>query len=429
MKILIGGDQYPEYITGAANFTDRLARGLASRGHRVTVIWPSADGAARTYVEAGIHVHRLQSFRWPRSNGFRVSDPRISGRAIRGVLDAVQPDVVHLQSHVLIGRQLARAAKQASYPLVATNHFMPENVFDHVPFLGRSNAVASRWAWRDLASVYRQADLVTAPTLRAVQLLDTAAGLTAEAISCGIDPNRFWQEDLTSPSNVIPTVLFVGRLETEKRIDELLHAFAALPARVPARLNIVGTGTQKHQLQVLAAQLGLTGRVTFAGRVDESELAAAYRGADVFCMPGTAELQSLATLEAMSAGKPVIAADAMALPHLVTEGHNGYLYTPGHTRELTDHIARLLSQPALRRWMGLASRTMADQHAISHTLDTFESRYAELRSARSTRRHPPAISSQPTAAGLGTKTPATPNTHGKSQVATSTPDELINSAA
>lgn len=131
-------------------------------------------------------------------------------------------------------------------------------------------------------------------------------------------------------------------------------------------------------------------------------------GADVFGTPGTAELQSLATLEAMSAGKPVIAADAMALPHLITEGHNGYLYTPGHTRELTDHIARLLSQPAQRRRMGLASRTMADQHAISHTLDTFETRYAKVRSARSTRRRPPAT---------------------VSQVAAATPDELINSAA
>jgi len=385
MNILIGADQYPEYINGAASFTARLARGLAYRGHRVTVIWPSHDGAARSYSEDGVEIHRLRSFRWPWSNGFRVSDPRASARTIGEILGAVRPDIVHIQSHMVIGRQLARAAVKAHYPLVATNHFMPENVLGHAPFLDHVSAVAGRWAWRDLARVYSQADLVTAPTPRAVQLLKAAAGLTAEAISCGIDTDRFWEPDRRTPTDLIPTVLFVGRLETEKRIDELLRSFAALPASVPARLHIVGTGTQEHQLHVLAQELGLSGRVTFAGRVGDDELAAAYRSADLFCMPGTAELQSLATLEAMSAGKPVIAANAMALPHLVMPGHNGHLYNPGDTAALTSHLAALLGQPEMRRRMGYASRTMAKQHSVNFTLDAFEVRYAQLHGRRAGR--------------------------------------------
>ena len=383
MKILIGGDHYPEYISGAAGFTDRFARGLAARGHQVTVLWPSADGAPATYVDAGMDVHRLRSFPFPRSNGFRVSDPRSSGRSVAAVLDAVRPDVVHVQSHVLLGRQLVRAAAQGRYPLVATNHFMPENVLDHVPTLSRSKPAISRWAWRDLAHVYRQADLVTAPTPRAVELLRTAAGLTAEAISCGIDPDRFWQPDRTTPSATtprsgIPTVLFVGRLETEKHIDELLHAFAGLPPAVPARLHIVGTGTQHDRLTTLASTLGLTARVTFAGRVDDAELVTAYRSADVFVMPGTAELQSLATLEAMSAGLPVIAADAMALPHLVDDGGNGYLYTPGRASQLSEHLTTLLTQPALRRRLGSVSRSAAERHSVGRTLGAFEAHYLRL---------------------------------------------------
>jgi phosphatidylinositol alpha 1,6-mannosyltransferase len=378
MKILIGADQYPEYINGAAGFTDRLSRGLAARGHQVTVLWPSAVGPPSTYTDAGMDVHRLRSLLLPRSNGLRVSDPRSSGRAVAAALEDVRPDVVHVQSHMLLGRHLARAAVQGAYPLVATNHFMPENVLDHVPFLDRSSRAVSRWAWRDLARVYGQADLVTAPTPRAVELLRTAAGITAVAISCGIDPDRFWQSGRLTPRNVVPTVLFVGRLETEKRIDELVRAFAGLPASVPARLHVVGTGTQHDQLTSLANTLGLAGRVTFAGRVEDAELVAAYRSADIFAMPGTAELQSLATLEAMSAGLPVIAANAMALPHLVAEGHNGYLYTPGRIDELTDHLTTLLSQPALRRRLGAASRTIAERHSIDQTLDAFEAHYARL---------------------------------------------------
>ncbi len=384
MKILIGADQYPEYINGAANFTDRLARGLAARGHQITVIWPSADGAPTAYREAGMDVHRLRSFRLPRSNGLRISAPDTSRRHISAILAAAQPDVVHIQSHILVGRQLARAAHQGSYPLVATNHFMPENVLGHVPLLNRSNTAVSRWAWHDLAAVFGQADLVTAPTQRAVHLLSTAAGLTADVVSCGIDPSRFGRPEPTGTStststrDLIPTVLFVGRLETEKRVDELLRAFAALPASVPARLQIVGTGTQAHQLQTLASNLGLGDRVRFAGPVGDADLVVAYRSADIFCMPGTAELQSLATLEAMSAALPVIAADAMALPHLVTPGHNGYLFTPGNIDQLANHLTTLLGQPERRREMGQDSQRMAEQHSLEHTLTAFESRYEQL---------------------------------------------------
>ena len=395
MKIVIGADQYPEYINGAARFTDRLARGLAHRGHQVSVIWPSADGPSDSYHDAGLDVHRLKSYRLPRANGLRIS-PRTSGRQIDAVLAAVKPDVVHIQSHIFIGRRLAQAARQGGYPLVATNHFMPENIVGHIPLLHRSNPVVSRWAWRDLFAVYGLADLVTAPTPRAVQLLSSAAGLTAEAISCGIDAERFRPLPAstrtstgtgtgTGTGNAIPTVLFVGRLETEKRLDELLHAFAAIPVAQPARLHVVGTGTQAHQLKALAHDLQLGDRIVLSGRADDAELVAAYRGADVFCMPGTAELQSLATLEAMSAGLPVVAADAMALPHLVNHGHNGYLFTPGHTRQLTGHLTTLLRRPDLRQVFGLTSRAMAEQHSVEHTLDTFEDRYAEVARRRASR--------------------------------------------
>ncbi len=63
-------------------------------------------------------------------------------------------------------------------------------------------------------------------------------------------------------------------------------------------------------------------------------------------MPGTAELQSLVTLEAMSASTPVLLADAMALPHLVRDGENGYLFTPNDSDDLAAKMVRVLSLPA-----------------------------------------------------------------------------------
>jgi glycosyltransferase involved in cell wall biosynthesis len=74
----------------------------------------------------------------------------------------------------------------------------------------------------------------------------------------------------------------------------------------------------------------------------------------------------------------VVAADAMALPHLVRPGRNGWLYTPGDVPELTARLAALLTDADLRRRMGAASRELVAGHEISATLDTFTGLYAQL---------------------------------------------------
>jgi phosphatidylinositol alpha 1,6-mannosyltransferase len=146
-------------------------------------------------------------------------------------------------------------------------------------------------------------------------------------------------------------------------------------------LEIVGDGARRADLTALAAHLGIGGRTTFHGFVSEDDLVAAYARAAVFVMPGIAELQSIATLEAMAAGTPVLAADAMALPHLVRPGRNGWLFTPGDVPELTARLATLLGDPALRRRMGAHSRELVGDHTARATLDTFEGIYRRLTAA------------------------------------------------
>ena len=156
----------------------------------------------------------------------------------------------------------------------------------------------------------------------------------------------------------------------------MLRAFAALPPELPARLQIVGDGDRRSALHKLARQLRLgPDRVCFSGFVDDEALLRAYGAADVFCMPGVAELQSLVTLEAMAAGKPIVAADAMALPHLVRNGRNGWLFTPGNVGELTSRLQTLLSDPSLRARMGHYSQQLVAVHAQADTLDRFEDVY------------------------------------------------------
>ncbi|MER5180320.1 glycosyltransferase [Streptomyces sp. NPDC002896] len=101
----------------------------------------------------------------------------------------------------------------------------------------------------------------------------------------------------------------------------------------------------------------------------------AYARCDVLCMPGTAELQSLVTTEAMAAGKPVVAAAATALPHPVHHGYNGHLCPPGDIRSLTAALAAVLDDAEARVRMGEASRALITDHDITRTLTAFEGLY------------------------------------------------------
>ncbi|TCK25013.1 glycosyltransferase [Pseudonocardia endophytica] len=395
LRILIAADTYPPDVNGAARFTERFASGLAGRGHDVHVVAPSSTGpaSAPVPVDGRPSVHRLPSYRVPGQDRFRFTMPGIAAAGTERVLRDVRPDVVHVQSHFPVGRGLLAAASGAGYPTVATNHFMPENLLEHarVP-----DALAERvtgWAWRDLGRVYRAADAVTAPTPRAVDLLVSRTGLSASAVSCGIDLGRFGGAGEPDPE---PTVLFVGRLEREKRVDELIRAFALVPGR--ARLEIVGDGTRRQGWTDLARDLGQASRVRFRGTVDDDELVEAYRRSSVFCMPGVAELQSLVTLEAMAAGRPVVAADAVALPHLVRPWHNGLLYRPGDVSGLAGALNRLLDDPSARARMGAASREMVARHALDGTLDAFEDVYAGVRRAGTRVTWTPAERTEPIAA-------------------------------
>jgi glycosyltransferase involved in cell wall biosynthesis len=376
-RILIAADTFPPDINGAAHFADRLARGLAARGHDVHVVCPSPTGAASFGPVGAITVHRVKSLRTPFHPTFRFSTPRQAAHMVGPLVDRLRPDVVHVQSHFAVGRSVLAAAVGRGVPVIATNHFMPENLLGFAPMPRWLKDRLASWAWRDLVKVFGQATVVTSPTPRAVELL-AAEGFPgrALAISCGVDLAHYATERTPRGDDV--SVLFVGRLDKEKNVDELLRALPSLPG---VRAEIVGDGSRKHDLTTLAEQLGVADRVLFHGFLSDADVVHAYQRCDIFCMPGTAELQSIATMEAMAAGLPVVAANAMALPHLVRPGVTGFLFPPGDVDQLAASLATLTADPALRATMGRAGYEMISRHGLEGTLDAYEDLYfgADLR--------------------------------------------------
>jgi glycosyltransferase involved in cell wall biosynthesis len=379
LTILIAADTYPPHVNGAAQFGYRLAKGMTARGHEVHVL-ACRPGKGPSYSEFSDEatVHRLRSHSVPTHEYFRVTFPWEIKKEIGLLFDRIQPDVVHIQSHYMIGEHVLYEAVNRGIRVVATNHFMPENLNPFLPFPQWFKDIVGRISWRDMGKVMGQADVVTTPTPLAAKAMHQHAFLRKVLpLSNGIDAAAYeLYPDETVERHPSPTALFAGRLAEEKHVDVLIDAVAKTPKDLDIHLEIVGGGEVRPALEAQVARLGLTDRVRFLGLASDAELRKAYITADVFCMPGTAELQSLVTLEAMSASTPVLLANAMALPHLVRDGENGYLFTPNDSDDLAAKLTRLFSLPDHERdAMGKTSREMVESHGIARTLQTFEDIY------------------------------------------------------
>ena len=387
MRVLIGADTWVPDVNGASYAARRLAAGLAGRGHDVHVVAPARGLRSRPAREVGpLTEHRIRSFPVPKPPDFRLCVPLALRHTARRLLTRVRPDVVHVQSHMILGRALLAAAQELGIPTVATTHMIPENILPAISFLHLPPAQLKKLFWRDAARVLARAGLVTAPTPLAAALAErNGVPGPVMPVSNGLDLSRF-RPDTEGRGTAFrirhgipgsaPVAGFVGRLDREKHVDELVRALPLVRETLPeARLVVVGDGEERMRLHAAARAAGVGHAVVFTGRITDEEIPDVYAALDVFVNAGTAELQSLVTLEAMATGKPVVAVDAGALPHLARQGENGFRYPHGDVPALAERLVRVLGDPAAAASMGEASLRIAGEHGMDATLDAFEVLY------------------------------------------------------
>ena len=383
MRILISGITYYPRLDGQSIFTVNLSEGLAKRGHQVTAMFPSIEGHAFSRERNGVHLEGVHSIAIaPKYPDFAVPIP--SAKEVRNIIYAIQPEIVHIQDHYPLCRMTMREAEKQGIPIIGTNHFMPENLAQHIPVLSKIKPLYNWILWKWMLSVYNRLDLVVAQSRAAAELI-RAQGLQppVSLVSCGIDLRRFRPDASVDrlacrkrygldPKRTI--FLFVGRVEKDKRIDVLLHAAARLK-RDDIQLVIAGHGGASEYYEVLSRSLDLGQRVHFTGFIPNEDLHILLNSVDVFSMPSDAELLSIASLEAMACGRPMLLADAVALPELVTPGVNGYLFKPGDADDAAHYMELLADQPERWKEMGKASYDRAQIHSLENTVQRYEELY------------------------------------------------------
>lgn len=384
LKILIALESYPPQITGSGIATERLALGLSGRGHHVEVVCPGDSIRYSRSVEDGVVVHRINSIPIPFHREFRSSF--LPAFSLGRIFKELEPDILHVADHLFVSRAAWSAARKNGICTVGTNHFTPYNWIPNLGIKDRAliPGMVEKILWAHFAGLFKKIDVITTPTEVARQIIQLRGiNRPIKVISNGIDLGRFsggsGRQELLKygldPHRM--TLLSASRLDREKRVDLLIDALGMIRETADFQLIITGTGKELENLKKRAMDKGLREKTVFTGIVPEATLDCFYRNSHVFITASEVELQGLSIMEAMAAGLPVVAARSMAIPELVKDGKNGYLFEPGDVRGAAEKILGLLEDDALRRKMARNSLDMIRDHDFEKILDRFEDIYYE----------------------------------------------------
>jgi len=279
-------------------------------------------------------------------------------------------DIIHAHSALPCGHAAALLSRQLGIPFVVTVHGL--DAF----FTNQVRGYPGKWCKRVSQQVYRSARTVVCISERVREEVErhTSGPLSTAVVYNGVDPHIFYPELDALPSNVI---LSVGNLIPSKGHELLLRAFGAIEQRHPTlRCEIIGDGPERARLTALGAQLGPAQKISFLGRKTRTQVADAMRRCMVFALPSHYEGLGCVYLEAMSAGKPVIACRGQGIEEIIQHGTNGFLIDPGDVHRLGTTLSTLLADPQLREYTGRhARRTILQSLTLGHRAKRLEQIY------------------------------------------------------
>ncbi len=392
--------------TGGMNVYVRdLSRELTQRGHRVDVYTRSQDPNIPRVDETGlgrgarvIHLPAGPEQPYSKHQVYDHLPEFVDGVLAQAERDGICYDVLH--SHYWLSGVVARELRARwRAPIVHMFHTLGK----------MKNAVAQRAEEQEPLrrievenGIVQFADgLVAATPVEEKQLtqLYGADPDRVHVISPGVDTALFHPIPSTYAKERIGlcpdsrTILFVGRIEPLKGIDNLLRAIAQIVDWRPGLrqgmcVPIIGGDPDRIRqddemvrLQELREELGIEDVVMFLGAKDQDTLQYYYSAAEVVVMPSDYESFGMVALEAMACGTPVVASDVGGLAFLVRDGRTGYRVPARDPGALADRIVRLLTDEALRRRIGQRAACWAESYSWASIADDIEALYREIISA------------------------------------------------
>jgi glycosyltransferase involved in cell wall biosynthesis len=342
----------PESFGGAAQQTRRLSQALARRGAAVTLLAPRlARGTPAHERDGSVEVRRY----------LLRAAPNLGGRHVDAFLwwcgcmctwlwrNRRSYDVIYVVHGRLHAFPAAIAGKWLGKPVLVRPGRGGETHFD-LSVVQRKRLLGPFFA----RGIARNTTAWVANTREIVADL-SRWGVPRERVHTipnGIDIPEVGRRQR---SNGLVRFLSMGRLDSEKRVDQTIRAFAGLPVDTPAQLTILGDGLCRPELEALSRRLGQEGRIVFTGAV--GDVTPYLNEADVYVSTSVSEGMSNALLEAMSNGVMPVVSQVSGVDELVEEGVTGFLFPPGDETAVANRLEKSLAMTVEeRRATGEAAR-------------------------------------------------------------------------
>ena len=378
MNVALFASAFHPHIGGVEELVRQLAHAYRRKGHGVIVVtncWPQDLPEFEEYE--GIPVYRF-AMRTPGGSLRERAKYQLTHAASEHrMLDVLRQhtiDLLHVQCVSANGYYAQIARRALRLPLVVTTQgertMDAGQIYQRSPFMNRM-----------LCALLAEADHITACSQHTLDDLERwygqPFGPCAQVVYNGIDLSSFaGPEPFSHPR---PYLLGIGRHVPQKGFDILLQAFAqADPASHD--LLLAGDGPERPALERLAADLSLGDRVRFVGRADRPLAVSLFAGCSFFVLPSRQEPQGIVNLEAMAAGKAVLASRVGGVPEIVQDGETGLLVPAEDASALAEAIDRLTGDVSLRQRLGAAGKERAkafDWNAIAaQYLDIYRAQHA-----------------------------------------------------
>lgn len=381
LNIAIVFDPLVDYKSGAHASIFRFAERLRNNGHKIIFIAAETPEHRSNDYFKEMKVYRFHSVLLPFSEkSWYISFPSL--KKVKKIFEEEKIDILHTTLPLPANIVCVKAAKALGIKIIVHSHSQPENAFLYLPrYLGHN--FLNRLFYQYLIWLYRQGNAMVYPSEFAQKMFGELNKEMANiVISNGIDIEEFKKMeagDFITKFNLSrdsKKILFVGRFHPEKSIETLINAVPhIIEAEPKIEVIIVGGGNQEKSLKRLAANLGVSDKVFFCGKLNEQDKILAYNASDVFVLPSLAELEGIVVLEAMACGKPIVVANSPNSASTYFVDQNGFLFEPQNPKDLAEKIIKILGDDGLRKNMADASLKKSRQYDINKSVKQLEETY------------------------------------------------------
>ena len=356
MKICIVSTWIPsKKLPYSGSWVFDFAESLVKYGFNVSIIGPLGESDEPVEHTDFMSIYRVNS--------------KLPIFSMLTLVNKIKPDVIHVHAPNIFSCNVIPIAKLKDIPIVATVH------------LGEVEPIGN------ILSFFRRYALARFKRIIAVSNYTKSLAINAGAEnskisviynSCDEKYFRYGKNKVTARKKLnLPAdtkiILFVGDLIKRKGVHFLLESLQTLKSSQHNFLAIIlGEGKELQNLEAMVKEYNMRNYVRFNGNVTRAVLADFYTAADVFVLPSFSEGHSVALLEAMASGLPLVASDIEGNRVSIEDGVNGFLFETGNVKKLVEKLSIILTDVKLQQMMSsnsakkylekFSSRTQIEEH-------------------------------------------------------------------